>query len=191
MIYRLKVINHQNIPDEGGAILICNHVSFVDWIIISAAVKRPLRYVFYYKFMKIPFMSWFFKGGKGIPIAGKNEDPLILEQAWKKIEQELRAGELVCIFPEGYITRDGKLDGFRPGIEKMLELVQVPVIPMTTKGLWGSFFSRKYNGRALSKPSLIFSRWFSKIELEIYEAWDPKDVTAKKLEEFTKSKLTE
>jgi 1-acyl-sn-glycerol-3-phosphate acyltransferase len=187
--YRLKVINHKVIPEEGAAIITCNHVSFIDWLIISAAIKRPLRFVMYYKFMKIPIINRIFKSGKVIPIAGKYEDKEILEKAWETIEQELRAGEIVCIFPEGFITKDGKLDTFRPGIEKMLELVQVPVIPITMKGLWGSFFSRKYNGKALSKPSLLFTNWFRKIEVEAYEPWDPKDVTAKKLEEFTRSKI--
>ena len=189
--YRLKVKGHSNIPDKGGALLTCNHVSFIDWFILFASIKRPIRFVMYYKFMDIPFMKFLFKDAKVIPIAGKNENEELLLSAMKTIERELAAGELVCIFPEGSITRDGKLSGFRPGIERILEKSDVAVIPMTVKGLWGSFFSRKYNAKAMSKPSLIFKRWFSKVEVEIYGPWKKEDVTALKLETYTRNKLNE
>jgi 1-acyl-sn-glycerol-3-phosphate acyltransferase len=144
----------------------------------------------YYKFMKIPLIRFLFRDGKVIPIAGKNEDPEILKNAMNEIESSLRAGDILCLFPEGGITKDGELDGFRPGIEKMLERVQVPVIPMTLNGLWGSFLSRKYGGRALSKPGLLLKPFLRKVDLDIYKAWDPNSVTAKKLEDFTRSKMT-
>jgi 1-acyl-sn-glycerol-3-phosphate acyltransferase len=188
--YRVKVNGHENIPEEGGCILTCNHVSFADWLIVAAGIKRPVRFVMYYKFMKIPLIRFLFRDGKVIPIAGKNEDPEILKNAMNEIESSLRAGDILCLFPEGGITKDGELDGFRPGIEKMLERVQVPVIPMTLNGLWGSFLSRKYGGRALSKPGLLLKPFLRKVDLDIYKAWDPNSVTAKKLEDFTRSKMT-
>lgn len=189
--YRVKVSGHNHIPEEGGCILSCNHVSFADWLIVGAGVKRPVRFVMYYKFMKIPVIRYLFRDAKVIPIAGKNEDIDILNNAMQEIEDGLKAGDILCIFPEGSITSDGKLDGFRPGIERILERVQVPVVPMVLNGLWGSFLSRKYNGKALSKPSIIIKTILRKVDLEIFEPWNPENVTAKKLEDFTRSKLHE
>jgi 1-acyl-sn-glycerol-3-phosphate acyltransferase len=189
LTYRVKVNGHDFIPDEGACILTCNHVSFADWLIVAAGIKRPVRFVMYYKFMKIPLIRFLFRDAKVIPIAGKNEDPEILRKAMEEIEAGLKAGDILCLFPEGGITKDGNLDGFRPGIDKMLERVQVPVIPMTLNGLWGSFLSRKYGGKALSKPAVLLKSFLRKVSLDIYEPWDPSQVTAKKLEEFTRSKL--
>lgn len=189
IMYRFKVVGEENIPEEGAAILTCNHVSFVDWLVVAAGVKRPPRFVMYYKFMNYWPIAFLAKGGRVIPIAGKNEDPEILEKAMNEIEQVLKDGHMVCIFPEGFITSDGELMPFRPGIERMLERIQVPVIPMTLNGLWGSFFSRKYNGRALSSGKAFLTRWFSRVELHVFGPWEPSSVTAKKLEDYTRSKL--
>jgi 1-acyl-sn-glycerol-3-phosphate acyltransferase len=114
----------------------------------------------------------------------------MVDQAFDKISEELREGSIVCVFPEGEITQDGKLTYFRPGIERILERDQVPVIPLVLKGFWGTFFSRKF-GKAGSKPSLLIKDLFSKIELDIGEAIAAKDVTAKVLEDYTRSKLGE
>ncbi len=189
--YRVKTKGHENIPDEGGCILTCNHVSFADWLIIYAAIKRPVRFVMYYKFMKIPLIKYLFRDAKVIPIAGKKEDEDILNKAMETIESALKQGEVICIFPEGAITVDGKIAAFKPGIERILERVQVPVIPMTLDGLWGSFFSRKYGGKAGSRPSLLLKMILRKVDLTIFEKWDPKDVNAEKLENFTKEKFGE
>ena len=140
--------------------------------------------------MQMKFTGFFFRDAKVIPIAGRYEDKEILENALATIEKALRDGEIVCIFPEGGITRDGELQKFKKGLEVMLEKVPVPVVPMTLHGLWGSFFSRKY-GKALSKPSVILNNWFGKVELNIYDPWQPEDVTAAKLEELMREKLTE
>lgn len=189
--YRLKVRGHENIPDDKGCILTCNHVSFTDWLLVGAGIKRPVRFIMYYKFMKIPFVGFIFRDARVVPIAGKNEDPAILEAAMKEIDEGLKNGDIFCIFPEGSITHDGKLDGFRPGLEKIIEKTPVPVIPMTLNGLWGSFFSRKHGGKALSKPSVLLTTWFRRVDLDIYPAWDPKDVTAKKLEDYTRERVRE
>jgi 1-acyl-sn-glycerol-3-phosphate acyltransferase len=190
LIYRYEVKGLENIPDSGPAILVCNHVSFVDWLVISAAVKRPARFVMHYSFMTIPIAKYFFKGAKVIPIAGRNEKPEMIPQAFDKVSEELRNGEIVCVFPEGEITRDGKLTYFRAGIEKIIERDQVPVIPLVLKGFWGTFFSRKF-GKAGSKPSQLIKDIFSKIELDIGESIAAKDVTAKALEDYTRKKLEE
>ena len=189
VMYRFKVHGSENIPSKGGAILICNHVSFVDWLIIAAGIRRPPRYVMWYKFMQVPLVGFLFKDARVIPIAQKKEDPKILEDGMNEIKKGLLAGDLLCIFPEGEITKDGKLGKFRTGIEKILNEVSVPVIPMTLNGLWGSFFSRVNNGKALSCWKTFLTRWFARVELNIYPAWSSKEVSAKKLEDYTNEKL--
>jgi 1-acyl-sn-glycerol-3-phosphate acyltransferase len=181
MIYRLKIVGRQHIPHEGAAILVCNHVTFVDWLILSATIHRPIRFVMHYSFMKNPLMAFFFRGAKVIPIAGAKEDPVLLEKAWEKISQVLSEGELLCIFPEGQITRDGLMTPFRAGVEKALAKNPVPVIPMAIKGMWGSFFSRKH-GAAGTNYKVIPKRLWSKVELVVSEPWRPEEVTAEKLQ---------
>ncbi len=190
IVYRLKVIGQENIPAEGPAVLICNHVSFIDWMIISACVKRPIRFVMHYSFMKNPVLAFFFKGAKVIPIAGQKEDPVLMEKAFDIVANELSEGHLICIFPEGQITRDGKLSNFRPGIERIIKRSPVPVVPMILNGLWGSFFSRKY-GSAVSKYSVIPKRIWSRVELLIQSPWSPETVSATELEGHFKSIMGE
>lgn len=150
IMYRIRVEGAQHIPKEGAAILVCNHVSFVDWMIIGGSVKRPVRFVMDHSFFKGWLLKRIMTRGKVIPIASAKEDPSRLEEAFRRIEEELKAGELVCIFPEGRITKDGKMNEFRPGVLKMLASTPVPVVPMGLSGLWGSFFSRE-GGHAMQK----------------------------------------
>lgn len=190
MIYRVKVEGHENIPHDGPAVIICNHVTFIDWLVISASIRRPLRFVMHYEFFQMPIMNFFFKSAKVIPIAGAKEDPEMMARAFESIAATLADNEIVCIFPEGAITRNGELSPFRPGIEKVIARSPVPVIPMALKGMWGSFFSRKYGGAA-SKYSVIPKNAWSKIELKIQPAWKPEDTTALKLEETVKALLAD
>lgn len=150
IMYRIEVQGAHHVPKDGAAILVCNHVSFVDWMIIGGTVKRPVRFVMDHSFFKGWLVKRILTRGKVIPIASAKEDPARLEEAFRRIAEELRGGELVCIFPEGRITKDGKLNEFRPGILKMLESTPVPVVPMGLSGLWGSFFSRE-GGHAMQK----------------------------------------
>jgi len=190
IIYRLKITGLENIPNEGPAVLIANHVSFIDWLVVSASVKRPVRFVMHYSFMKNPLFAFLLRGAKVIPIAGQKEDPELLDQAFDAIAATLEDNEMVCIFPEGQITRDGKTNSFRPGIERIIKRNPVPVIPMAIKGLWGSFFSRKY-GSALTKFSVIPKNIWGKVELQIVPAWAPEVVQASKLEAEIKMLLNE
>lgn len=141
-VYRLRAHNTHNIPDEGPALLIANHVSFVDWLFVASVTQRPVRFVMYHTFFKIPVLGWLFRMGKVIPIAPSKEDPELLARAYERIEETLAEGELICIFPEGGLTKDGKMAPFRPGIQRILEKRAVPVIPMALEGLWESRFSR-------------------------------------------------
>jgi 1-acyl-sn-glycerol-3-phosphate acyltransferase len=141
-MYRVEHKGLQAIPDEGAAVLVCNHVSFVDALLIGGAVRRPVRFVMYYKIYNLPVLNFIFRTAGTVPIAGRSEDLLIYDAAFKKIAEYLRNGELVCIFPEGKLTSDGELNEFKNGIERIVEANPVPVIPMALQGLWGSFFSR-------------------------------------------------
>ena len=144
-MYRVEHRNLAAIPDEGAALLVCNHVSFVDALLIGGAVRRPIRFVMYYKIYRLPVLNFIFRTAGAIPIAGRNEDIQIYEKAFTRIAQYLKEGELVCIFPEGKLTADGEMNEFRGGVTRILEETAVPVIPMALQGLWGSFFSRDPN----------------------------------------------
>lgn len=150
LFYRLRVIGDERIPREGAALVVCNHVSYVDALVLGGAFWRPVRFVMYFKIFQVPVLSWFFRTVKAIPIAGKNEDPALLEEAYRRINAELDAGNLVCIFPEGALTRDGDIAAFKGGVMKILEQRPVPVIPCGLGGLWGSAFSR--SGAARPAP---------------------------------------
>ncbi len=142
-IYRVRKTGLDNIPDEGAVVLVCNHVSFVDAMIIAGCIHRPVRFVMYYKIYQLPILHFVFRTAGVIPIAGHNEDPELMEQAFVQIEETLKQGEVVCIFPEGRLTDNGEMNVFKPGIKRIIEATPVPVIPMALKGLWGSVFSRK------------------------------------------------
>ncbi|MES2817607.1 MAG: MFS transporter [Pseudomonadota bacterium] len=157
-MYRVEHRELAQIPDEGAAVLVCNHVSFVDALLIAGAVRRPIRFVMYYKIYRLPVLNFIFRTAGAVPIAGRSEDLAIYEQAFKKIGEYLRDGELVCIFPEGKLTGDGEINEFKNGIARILEENPVPVIPMALQGLWGSFFSRDPNKG-------LFRRFWSRITL--------------------------
>ena len=139
--------------------------------------------------MKIPFVNFLFKDGGAIPIASRKENPEILDKAMDTIEAALKNGEVICLFPEGSITYSGEVESFKPGIERMLAKSPVPVIPMTLHGLWGSYFSRRYNQKALSKHRLLLTNWLRPVEIKVHKAWDAKDVTAAGIEEFTRKEI--
>jgi 1-acyl-sn-glycerol-3-phosphate acyltransferase len=141
-MYRVEHRELERIPDEGAALLVCNHVSFVDALLITGAVRRPIRFVMYYKIYNLPVLNFIFRTAGAIPIAGRSEDIKVFERAFERIGQYLRDGELVCIFPEGKLTGDGEIDEFKGGMTRILKETPVPVIPLALQGLWGSFFSR-------------------------------------------------
>ena len=143
LLYRIRTQGLENVPDEGGAIVTPNHVSFVDALIIGGTVRRPIRFVMYHKIFRIPVLNFIFRTARAIPIAPAREDAALLQKAFVEIERALRDGELVGIFPEGALTPDGEIQQFKPGIEKMLETTPVPVIPLAVRGLWLSMWSRR------------------------------------------------
>jgi 1-acyl-sn-glycerol-3-phosphate acyltransferase len=178
-IYRVEKSGLENIPDEGPAVLVCNHVSFVDAVVIMAACRRPIRFVMDHRIFETPVLNFIFRTGGAIPIASAKEDPDLLERAYGEIERALAAGDLVGIFPEGRITDTGDLNPFRGGISRIIEKSPVPVVPMALRGLWGSFFSRK-GGPAMSRLSQL--RPFSKIALVASAPWASGAVTPEGLQ---------
>ncbi len=180
-VYRLKKEGIENIPEEGAAVIVCNHVSFVDALVIAAACPRPIRFVMDHHIFKIPVLNFVFREGRAIPIASAKEDPALLEQAYEEVAKALEAGDLVGIFPEGRITDTGELYPFRKGITRIVERSPVPVVPMALKGLWGSFFSRK-DGPAMTRP---FRRGlFTKVSLCVAAPVAPAAATPEALQEI-------
>ncbi|MFO1352745.1 MAG: MFS transporter [Gammaproteobacteria bacterium] len=177
-IYRVKTRGLDNIPDAGPVVLASNHVSFVDALIIAGCVRRPARFVMDHRIFNTPVLNFIFRTAGAIPIAPIKEDPAMLERAFERIGEYLADGEVVCIFPEGQITRDGELNPFRRGIERIVEAHHAPVVPLALRGLWGSFFSR-YGGKAMSRP---FRRFYSKIELVAGAPIAPETVSAELLQ---------
>lgn len=162
LVYRFKVRGDEHIPAEGAAILVCNHVSFVDAILLMAASPRPIAFIMDHRIFRTPLLGTLFRLAKAIPIAPQKEDPQAYEQAFERAKAVLDAGDLLCIFPEGAITRDGSLGEFKGGVMKLLEANPVPVVPLALQNLWGSFFSR-IDGNAMTKP---FRRgFFSRVGL--------------------------
>ncbi len=157
--YRLRSEGLDHIPAEGAAVLVANHVSFVDAVIIMGAAPRPVRFVMDHRIFRIPILSYIFRHCGAIPIAAAKEDPALMEKAFAQVSTALAAGELIGIFPEGNITRDGELQTFRPGITRILAANPVPVVPLALSGLWGSYFSR-VDGEAMKTPFRrgLFSR---------------------------------
>ena len=141
-VYRLHKSGLERIPDDGAAVLVCNHVSYVDALVVSAACRRPIRWVMDHRIFRIPLLSFFFRTAKAIPIAPAKEDANALQKAYDAIAAELAAGELVGLFPEGRLTADGEMSPFRPGIRQIVERTPVPVVPMALTGLWESVFAR-------------------------------------------------
>jgi 1-acyl-sn-glycerol-3-phosphate acyltransferase len=179
VVYRLKVPGEDKIPAEGPAVLVANHVSFVDWLIFASVAARPVRFVMTHEYFELPLVRFLFRGAKVIPIAPGRIDPELKDCAYNRIAEELEEGELVFLFPEGEITRDGELRPFRPGIEKIVARTPVPVVPIAMTGMWGSFFSRR-GGAAMSKP---FRRFWSRVTIKIGDPVPPEDVTAQYLAE--------
>jgi 1-acyl-sn-glycerol-3-phosphate acyltransferase len=178
-LYRLEERGLDNIPEEGAALLVCNHVSFVDALVISAACRRPIRFVMESAIFSAPVINVLAHGMKAVPIAPAREDPVIYEHAFATVARELAGGQLVCIFPEGHLTTDGLIGPFRPGLMRILAETPVPVVPMALSGLWGSIFSRRV-GRWWGPLVRSLSR---RIGIAVGSAVRPEQVTPELLRE--------
>lgn len=176
--YSLKRVDTERIPDEGACVLVCNHVSFLDALILATGIRRPPRFVMDHLIFKNPLLNFIFRTARAIPIASQKADPVLLEKAYADIAEALRNGEMVCIFPEGRITDNGELYPFRNGIQRIIETTPVPVIPMALCGMWGSYASRK-GGPAFTR---LPRRFRSRIELHVGEPISPDQVSPERLQ---------
>lgn len=168
-LYRVSVTGRQHIPEQGAALIVANHVSYVDALILMGTSTRPVRFVMDKSISELPVLKHVFRHAGVIPICSPRKCAETYKRAFEQIEQAFSNDEVVCLFPEGRLTSNGELGEFRPGVEKILKRKPVPVIPMALKGLWGSFFSHK-NGHALTKRP---TRFWSRIEVNIGELLQP------------------
>jgi 1-acyl-sn-glycerol-3-phosphate acyltransferase len=184
LVYRYRVTGDERIPTAGPAVLVANHVSFVDAVLLMAASPRPIRFVMDHRIFRVPLLGWVFRLAKAIPIAPQQEDPAAYQRAFDEAAQVLREGDLLGIFPEGGITRDGQLQPFKGGIMKILaqahtDGLQVPVLPMALTNLWGSYFSRIEKDGAMVRP---FRRGvFNRVGLNVGHALPAPQVTPEQL----------
>jgi 1-acyl-sn-glycerol-3-phosphate acyltransferase len=176
-IYRVRVTGMDNIPEDGPVIVASNHVSFADPLILGGMIRRPVNFVMYHKIYKIPVLNFIFRTGKAIPIAGRAEDPEILDNAYRRMHGVLEEGDVLGIFPEGKITSDGEISEFKPGIDKVIAEQPVPVVPVALCKLWGSLFSRR-DPLHKRRPYKLWSR----IELRIGKVIPPEEVNAQRLQ---------
>jgi 1-acyl-sn-glycerol-3-phosphate acyltransferase len=179
LLYRISVEGDDNLPAKGPAVLVANHVSWVDWLILASVSPRPIRFVMSHEHASLPLVRLLMRDAKVIPIAPAAVDRQLRDRAFGRIADELAAGELVFVFPEGGLTPDGELQPFRPGVERIIGRSPVPVVPIALVGMWGSFFSR-WGGRAMTRP---FRRFWSRVEVRIGEPVAPQAVTAERLAE--------
>lgn len=158
-MYRVTHRQIDNIPEEGGALLVCNHVSYVDALLLSGASPRPIRFVMEEDLANIPLLKYAFKTAQVIPICSTRRSTI--RRAFNEVEKALQQGHIVCIFPEGQLTGDGEMGQFMRGMDIILKRSPVPVVPLALKGLWGSYFSREGGKACLKLPK----RFWSKIEI--------------------------
>ena len=190
LVYRFRVQGDEHIPTQGAAVLVCNHVSFVDAVLLMSASPRPIRFLMDHRIFKVPVLGWLFKLAKAIPIAPRAEDPAAFEAAFAQAAQVLREGDVLGIFPEGGITPDGTLRPFKGGVVKIVDQaradgVDVAVVPMALNNLWGSFFSRIE--RVGERPTAMVKPWrrglFNPVGLNVGEPVAVGDVTVDLLRE--------
>lgn len=189
-VYRFDIKGDEHIPVEGPAVLVCNHVSFIDAVLLMAASPRPIRFIMDHRIFKVPVLGWLFKLAKAIPIAPQKEDPAAYEAAFAKALGVLREGDLLAIFPEGAITRDGALQPFKGGVMKIVdsaraEGLEPPVIPMALTNLWGSFFSRieLRGGEPVAMVKPFRRGFFSRVGLNVGAPVAPAEVRPELLQQ--------
>lgn len=189
LVYRFEVKGEEHIPAEGPALLVCNHVSFIDAVLLMAASPRPIRFIMDHRIFRVPVLGWLFRLAKAIPIAPQKEDPAAYAAAFASAVQVLREGDLLAIFPEGAITRDGTLQTFKGGVMKILddaraEGVDAPVIPMALSNLWGSYFSRieVRDGERVAMVRPFRRGFFSRVGLRVGSAMARAEVQPESLQ---------
>jgi 1-acyl-sn-glycerol-3-phosphate acyltransferase len=155
LVYRMRLRGQHFIPGRGPALVVCNHVSYMDALILGGASRRPLRFVMDKPVYDSPWLNWMFRLVGAIPVESERQHPGSIRRALEEVGRALDEGEVVMLFPEGRLTPDGEVQRFRRGLELILSRHPVPVIPAALSGLWGSWTSH-HGGRALTKPPRRF-----------------------------------
>lgn len=177
--YRVRHRGLEHIPETGGALVVANHVSYVDALLLGGACHRPLRFVIDKDIHDLPLLKRFLQLAGTVPLSSEKVDRENLQAAFAAIGDALQRGELVFIFPEGRLTTDGEMQPFKKGVERILAQHPVPVVPMALRGLWGSWFS-KANGRAFRKWP---RRFWSRVEVVAGAPLQPHEASAEKLQQ--------
>ncbi|ELV7515355.1 MFS transporter [Photobacterium damselae] len=174
-MYRVRHKNVENIPQQGAALLVCNHVTYMDALLLAGACPRPIRFLMDIRLYKLPMINAFCRACKVIPV--DSQDRRSIQKAFNQIDTLLKAGDIVCLFPEGQLTYDGEIGPFMRGVEVITKRNKVPIIPMALQGLWGSFFSRERGRAVLKRPK----RFWSKINIIVGDPIYPPEVSKEEL----------
>ncbi len=186
LFYKIEVKGRENLPPNGPAVFISNHVTFIDWLFLAALAPTPPHFAMYKDyFFASRLLSYILRRAGAIPIAPTHEDKALLDNAFNEISMALKKGDIIGFFPEGKLTRDGNLNIFRTGIERIINRDPAPVYPFAITGLWGSIFSRHPGPY---KPHFFRRR---KIEITIGEPLMPDKFSAAALEEKVTDMLNE
>jgi len=177
-IYRVRAQGLEHLPAEGPALVVCNHVSYVDALVIGGTCRRPIRFVMDHQIFRIPVLNFVFRTAGAVPIAPQRENAETYEAAFRKVAEYLKAGEVVGIFPEGRLTRDGEMGPFRPGITRILGETPVVVVPMALRNLWGSLFSWSGGRAFLKRPR----KFWALIDLAVGPRLQPAEATPDRLQ---------
>ena len=179
LCYRIERRDLDKIPTAGAAVLVCNHVSLVDALIIAGSCRRPVRFVMESGIYRLPILNFLFRAAGAVPIGSRHSEPEVYQAAFDRIATYLREGELVLIFPEGGLTRDGDIKAFKAGVLRIVRDTPAPVIPMALSGLWGSFFSYSGAGAMRKLPR----RAWAKLRVTAGDRVAPEAVTIEGLQQ--------
>jgi 1-acyl-sn-glycerol-3-phosphate acyltransferase len=182
-ICRVRVTGRDRCPLEGPALVVCNHVAFTDPLVLTAACRRPMRFVMDTCIFRSPLLSLMFRGMKAIPVASAQEDVSVRERAFEAVAAELREGHILCIFPERRLTLDGEIGELEPGVLRILQETPVPVVPAAVSGLWGPMYSRRHRHGWRRWPR----RFLTRIEVRVGEPLPPEQVTLDGLRELVRT----
>ena len=153
-VYRIHVEGRDNVPEKGGALFVCNHLSFVDALLVLASIDRPIRFLMFKDFYDHPLVHPFAKIMEAIPISASLR-PRDMIRSLRTASDAIAAGEVVCIFAEGQITRIGQLLPFRRGFERIMKDIDAPIVPVCLSEVWGSIFSFERGRFVLKIPHRI------------------------------------
>ena len=173
-VYRVKISGRGQLPHEGAALVVANHLSYADTVVLMAVAPRPVHFLAGQRFFRLPVLGYLLKNSGALPLPEENDSPEVWETLQAKVRMFFDQGEMVAFFPEGEISPNGQIQACSALAERLLSIRPVPVTPVLLGGLWGSFFSR-IKGRALRRP---FRRgFFAPVTVTIGQQLPPEQCT--------------